>query len=180
MAVLVEAISVIIRADALRDKFPGGLDAFMTILPNRTFCFDGELARIGFMTPQDVNTFVVQLEQAGLVYMREGKTVDLSVVDQHQGPFMPGDWLQFGHVNINGTGGRVAACRLAGSQSHVINFPDDWKFEGSLSDSGHFVPNQDIGKNLEFLRSENGVDVYLNKTTGKEVYTGRTDRRNTG
>jgi len=24
------------------------------------------------------------------------------------------------------------------------------------------------------------VDVYLDKTTGKEVYIGRTDRRNTG
>ncbi len=180
MAVLVEAISVIIRVDALREKFPGGLDAFLTIIPNRTFCFDGELARVGFMTPQDVHTFVTRLEQAGLEFMREGKTVDFAVVDQLQGPTAPGDWLEFGHVTINGMGCRVAACRLAGSQSHIINYPDEWKFEGSLSDSGRFAANEDVDKYLEYLRTENGVDVYRDKTTGKQVYIGRTGRRNLG
>jgi len=180
MAVLIEAISVIIRADALREKFPGGLDAFMTIIPNRTFCFDGELARVGFMTPQDVNTFVTQLEQAGLEFVHAGKTVDFAVVDQHQGLTAPCDWLEFGRVAVNAKGDKITACLLATGQATKIHIPEGWKFEGSLSDSGHFVPNQDIDKNLEYLRSENGVDVYLDKTTGKEVYIGRTDRRNTG
>jgi hypothetical protein len=31
-----------------------------------------------------------------------------------------------------------------------------------------------VDKSLEFLRREDGLDVYFNKLTGKEVYIGRT------
>jgi hypothetical protein len=70
--------------------------------------------------------------------------------------------------------GKVAACRLAGSQSTQIFTPDGWKYEGSLSASHGFVPNESIKKDLEYLRTENGIDVYLDKTSGREVYVGRT------
>ena len=39
-----------------------------------------------------------------------------------------------------------------------------------------FVPNEHMGKSLKYLRHENGIDVYLNKVTGKEVYIGRTGK----
>ena len=54
MAVLVEAISVIVRAAAIHQKYPGGWEAFKRIIPNQTLCADNELVRIGFMTPDDV------------------------------------------------------------------------------------------------------------------------------
>jgi hypothetical protein len=44
----------------------------------------------------------------------------------------------------------------------------------SLNRTFGFVPNGELEKSLEFLRHENGSDVFLNKLTGKEVYTGRT------
>ena len=50
MAVLIEAYSVIIRVHAIREKYFGGVKAFMSDIPNSTFCTDGSLARAGFMS----------------------------------------------------------------------------------------------------------------------------------
>ena len=175
MAVLVEGISIVIRIDALLKKYPGGWNAFVAAVPNKTLCSDNEIARVGFMTPQDVRAFVTQLEQSGLEFLRSENPVDLAVVDQLQGPIRPCDWLEFGHVNI-GPAAKVAACRLIGSQTMELATPNGWKYDGSLSASHGFVPNEDVPKNLEFLRHENGVDVYLDKTSGKEVYIGRTSK----
>ena len=174
MAVLIEAISVVIRTEALLKKYPGGWNAFLTIVPNKTICSDNELTRVGFMTPQDVGAFINKLQQAGLEFLRSENAVDLAVVDQLRGPTTPCDWLEFGHINMSSNGNKVATCRLAGSQSIQIATPNGWKYEGSLSASHGFVSNEDAHKNLEFLRNENGVDVFLDKTSGKEVYVGRT------
>lgn len=54
MAVLVEAISVIIRRNAIVERFVGGWDAFQQTIPNGTFCKDDDLVRVGFMTPNDI------------------------------------------------------------------------------------------------------------------------------
>ena len=61
MAVLVEGISVLIRKDAVRNKMIGGEDRLRLLIPNATYCDDGELARVGFMTPTDVRAFVEEL-----------------------------------------------------------------------------------------------------------------------
>lgn len=172
MAVLIEAISVVVRTDVLFEKYPGGWNAFKKIVPNDTLCCDNELARVGFMAPMDVRAFVERLQQAGLVFVNSGKAVDLAVVDQLQGPTVPCDWLEFGHINMGV--GEVAACRLAGSQTMQVFTPDGWEYEGSVSASQGFVSNENVNKDLKYLRTENGVDVYLNKITGKEVYIGRT------
>ena len=50
MPVLLEALSVVIRAEALLTRFHGGWDAFVQGVPNRTLCADGFLARVGFLT----------------------------------------------------------------------------------------------------------------------------------
>jgi len=63
MSVLVEAISVIVRISTLRDKYPSGVDAYRALCPNRTYCADEPLTRIGFMVPDDVRGFVKILER---------------------------------------------------------------------------------------------------------------------
>ena len=50
-------------------------------MPTRTLCADGSLARVGFMSPADTKIYVDGLEQKGLTYLRDGKAVDLVVVD---------------------------------------------------------------------------------------------------
>jgi len=174
MAVLIEGISVIIRVEALLDKFAGGRDAFMRIVPNQTLCVDDEIIRVGFMTPQDTESFVKRLEDAGLEFLRDGEAIDLAVVDQLQGISSKCIWLEFGHVDIGAEGQRVSACNLVGSQLMKVITPPGWKFEGSLSSTHTFIPTEEIEKSMKFLRHEKGLDVYLNLVTGKEMYIGRT------
>ncbi len=174
MAVLIEAISVVIRADVLTEKIPGGWDEFKRLVPNKTLCADNEIVRVGFMVPQDVEAFVDRLETMGLKYLRNGKAVDIAVVDQVRGPTAKCEWLEFGRVNIVDSETEVSTCRLVGSKSSEVVTPPGWIFEKSLSSTFGFVPTDQVGTELKFLRHENGLDVYLNSITGKEVYIGRT------
>lgn len=173
MTVLIEGISVIIRADSLSSTFPGGWKGFEAMAPNRTLCADNEIVRVGFMTPQDVEAFLTTLQKTGLIFLRNGKAVDIAVVDQTRGPTTQCDWLEYGHVDIGPNGESVAACRMAGSQNNQVVCPPDWKFEGSLSASHSFVQTEDTERKLKFLRHEDGVDVYRDLESGKEVYVGR-------
>jgi hypothetical protein len=171
MPVLIEAISVVIRADVLRERYPGGWESLRSAAPNETLCADGELVRTGFMSPSEVEAFVNSLQKYDLIYQKGGKVRDLVVVDQTRGPLAACDWIEFGHVNFdNDPTKRVAACRKTGSPSKQVITPQGWTFECSLSSSFGFA-RQDT---LKFLRREGGLDVYLNELTGREVFVGRT------
>jgi hypothetical protein len=91
MAVLVEAITVVIRRDALDAKFPGGFTAFKQQAPflvsRDTLVTDGELVGISFMIPADVQCFCDDMGRIG--FSSPGEPVDLVVVDQHAGPTVP-------------------------------------------------------------------------------------------
>lgn len=173
MAVLIEAISVVIRADALLKKYPGGWSAFEKAIPNQTLCADGEIVRVGFMTPVDVESYIKSLQRAGLEFLCDGRAIEIAVVDQMRGPTSQCDWLEFGHMNLGGIGPRIAACRLVGSSVLEVVMPPEWKHKDSLSSSFGFVRLEYAKKGLSYLRHENGLDVYLSSVTGEEVYVGR-------
>ncbi|MES0336979.1 MAG: hypothetical protein SFH39_11595 [Candidatus Magnetobacterium sp. LHC-1] len=63
-----------------------GWEGFQRIVPNNTLCFDDDLIRVGFMSPQDVKAFVYQLEELGLTFLQGDKAIDFAVVDQLHGP----------------------------------------------------------------------------------------------
>jgi len=174
MAVLIEAISVVIRADALLKVFHGDWEGFKRIVPNQTLCVDNEIVRVGFMTPDDVKSFIKKLEVIGLTFLRDDQSVDIAVVDQMKGLSARCQWLEFGHVNMTEGGQRVAVCRLVGSDVMQVVTPPEWEYEKSLSSSYGFVPTEHLEKGLKYLRHENGLDVYLNPATEEEVYVGRT------
>jgi hypothetical protein len=173
MAVLVEATSVIIRVQAIHDRYPGGWQAFVQEMPNQTFCSDNEMARIGFMTPDDCKTTVDGLGRHGIIFLKDGKSQDLVVADQLRGFTVACDWADFGRFEI-GPGQTVSAAQLRGTKNRQVFCPDNWKYEGSLSQQFGFAPTGTEHKSLRFLRHERGLDVYLNLVTGKEVYIGRT------
>ena len=174
MAVLIEAISVVIQIDVLHQRYPGGWGAFAGAVPNRTLCADGELARIGFMVPSDVESYVTAFGAQDILYQVQGKARDLVVVDQMRGPMVACDWIEFGHLNLdNDQAKRVAACRKSGSLINHIATPDGWTFGSSLSSSFGFTPSGQECKSLKFLRREQGLEVYLNELTGREVFVGR-------
>ena len=185
MAVLVEAISVIARRDAIDEKYPGGWNAFVDAAPNGTLCFDDQIARVGFMVPEDVEQFVGCLVQSGLTFLVDSKAQDLVVVDQQSGPTTECNWLEFGRIPFKNSGGTVSACwffdvprTISGMYMPIepMNFatPLGWQFEGSLSDRFCFVPTGEENERLQFLRTEDMVDVFLDRETGNEVFVSRT------
>lgn len=175
MAVLIEAISVVIRRSRIVEVWRGGWDGFAADCPNQTLCADPDLARVGFMNPDDVARYVDDLQRRGLVFQRGNEAVDIVVVDQMSGPTTSCNWVEFGRIEIDGH--PVYACRLVGSDEHVVVTPSGWRYEESLSATFGFVPTGLEDKSLRFLRHEDGADIYLNLLTGKEVVVGRTKSR---
>ena len=184
MAILIEAISVVVRRDSIEAKYRGGWRAFLDDVPNSTLCADDEIACVAFMAPEDVGAFVTHLEENRLRFLEGGRPVDLAVADQQHGLTTPCDWLRFAKFKFENRG-QVSVCWLfegpslgAGipirSTSLNLATPAGWSYEGSLSQSVVFVPTGQENERVKFLRSENGVEVYLDLDTGKEVFVGRT------
>jgi len=181
MAVLVEGISVIIRRDAIERAYKSGWKEFLDDVPNAALCADDELARVGFMDPDSVKLFVDRLCARGITFVSDDKCIDIAVVDQLAGPTLPCDWLEFAQLDYDGNGGQVSACWLfedsrIGAGIHMtgtslqVATPEGWDFENSLSAKHTFVPNEAVEGRLEYLRTEDGVDVYRDMETGKEVF----------
>jgi hypothetical protein len=163
----------------------GGWETFVEEAPNNTLCTDGALARVGFMTPVDVEEFMMFLAMGGLTFIDGGRAIDVAVVDQMRGPTMPVDWLEFAHIPYGDNGGKVAACWLfegprvaAGvhmpSMTLNLAVPDGWRHEESLSANFQFVPMEEAEERLQFRRHDNGVDVYVDRATEKKAFVGRT------
>ena len=181
MAVLAEAISVIVRRDAIDRVYPSGWAGFLDDVPNASLCTDGELARVGFLQPPEVKKFLDALSSRGLVVEAEDKFIDVAVVDQQRGPTLPCDWLEFGRFPIGEEGGKAAMCWLfedpriaAGYHMKGLEMdlatPPGWEYEGSLSAEFTFISNEEMEERLTYLRTEDGSDVYLDAETGKEVF----------
>ena len=167
MAVLIEAISVVVRRDAIQRCFPGGWEEFSRTPPNQTYCTDHSLARIGFMNPADVGAYVTMLERNGLTFQDAGQSVDLAVVDQRHGPTVPARWLTMGKVEIEGHD--VSIAWLGEEYDGGVAVPCGWVPKNCIQ----YVDPGDMDDRVKFLRREKGIDVYLDLRTGKELYTGR-------
>lgn len=122
-----------------------------------TFCADEAIARIGFMNPSDVESYVKKLESLGFMFLVDGEAQEIAVADQLHGLTAPCEWLEFGHVGLDGDSKRCAACRLKGSGSTVLITPEGWEYERSLSQTFGFVPSGQEDKSLKFLRHEGGL-----------------------
>ena len=174
MAVLIEAISVVIKRSSIDKKFPGGWDAFVQEVPNQTLCTDGKLVRVGFMTPDDVGQYVKSLESNGIYYLKNDEACDLVVADMLKGFPVKCDWAKYSEVPFGDDNLRkIKICQGVEDDDETIFFPDGWEFENSISfnESSAFIPDEEIEERLDFLKkAENGVNVYLDKKTGKEIF----------
>ena len=185
MAVLIEAISVVIRRDRIDKLFPGGWGGFVSAVPNNTLCADDEIARVGFMSPQDTEAFIKRLERGGFKFLDRGKPIDIAVVDQQRGPTIECGWLEFGKLPFGDSVGKVSACwffegprvaaglHMRGTSMNIAT-PPGWEYEGSISQKVGFVPTGEEAKRLKLLRVEDGMEVFLDLATGKEVFVART------
>lgn len=128
MAVVIEVLSLVLRVDRIAQLFPGGWLAFEDqVRAHPSYCNDGELARLAFLTPGDVDALAGDLRAAGL------RVEDMAVVDQDTGPVTPPEWLEFYHVDLS-TGGPkrpVPVVRVKGSTQTRTVFPRGWSWETS-------------------------------------------------
>ena len=183
MAVLIEAISVVVRRDAVVRSFRGGWEAFRVIIPNNTFCADAEISRIGFMEPNAARNFIERLEFGGLTFVEDGEAKDLAVVDQQRGPTVDCRWLEFSRFSM-GNSGYALACWMwdkprKGYGVHTsgkridLHTPPGWRYEGSLSQNFTFVPSEERNERLKFLRREGNLDVFQDNQTGEILFLPR-------
>jgi hypothetical protein len=174
VAVLIEANSVVVRADRLLAALENDWEGFKRTVPNKTQCADGELVRVGFMVPDDAYAYIRHLESLGCRYNTNGNVTDIAFIEQARGLLGQCDWAEYGHINLGQhKNQRVAACRLLGSKIGTITLPDGWEFEKSLSGSYGCVLNENMDKSLTFLRRDDGLDLYWNALSCAEVYIGR-------
>jgi tetratricopeptide (TPR) repeat protein len=164
MAVLIEGFSVVVRNSTLDARYPGGVEGYRRDCPNDSFCADECLSRVGFMVPGDAQVFVAQLAEKGLTPSRRGAAEDVALVSQADGPLLPCAWLELGRW------GQAVIAWLAGTDRGDLHAPAGWNPERRLQQ----MSPEEIKQRLEFLRSEGHVDVYRDKTTGQELYVGRT------
>lgn len=132
MAVLIEAISVVIRMDRLTPF--GSWEAFRNIVPNTTLCADTELVRVGFTSPAEVRKFVEVLESYGLKFSETGPAEDIVICDQQKGFTTHCAWAEFGFIDLdNDPKKRTAAARLSDSSVNTIATPIGWSWDQSLT-----------------------------------------------
>lgn len=176
MSVLVEAISVIVRKDAITAKYPGGVAAFRADVPNDTFCDDGQIIRVGFMSPEDVQGYIEGLGLAGLTYLSGGMSIDLTVADQQRGLMARCDWAECFRVPIfSDDGPRVTICAFEGKLDGSVELPDGWAYEDSLYAGSMFI-HSDASDTAELVSRRNNLETWRTPLSRKTFYRGRTGR----
>ena len=169
MAVLAEAISVIVRVDVIDDAIPGGMAGYRAMVPNGSFCTDGRLVRVGFAAPPDVGAFYEHLRQFGLRLDDDERFLDIAIVDQYEGPTFPCPWLRF-ERHAEG----YSSVRLVDEPlSQPVAAPEGWTPENSAKLK--FTPTEDANEHFIGMGSENGAETVLDTRTGQFVYVARAE-----
>ena len=182
MSVLAEALSVIVLCSSIEKKVRGGWSTFMAIVPNNTLCTDQEIARVGFMTAYDVHVFIGELEKLGLIYLENEVSVDDCVFDQFTGPWATVMWLMGGPATYDEVGGEITICALDKAGQFVLPafyelaLPANWKYAQSMSSIRTNLSVDEFSERMKYIRTDNGMEVYLDDVDKTEVYIGRTSK----
>ena len=156
MAVLVEAISVIVRMDRL--DAVGTWDDFKALLPNDTLCADTELVRVGFTSPAEARGFVDLLQSHGLRFNESGPAVDIVICDQQRGFTTECRWAEFGLIDLDRDPNKpTASARLTESKVKTMATPIGWTWENSLTREFLFLP---------LLKPQTSSDCFLSHRDG--------------
>jgi hypothetical protein len=163
MAVLAEAFSVVVPVDVINARLSGGLAAYRTMVPNRTYCTDGRLTRVGFFAPPDVRDFVENLQGVGLRLWGDGGFVDIAVIDQHSGPTDTCSWLRF---EKHAEGFSTVRMSDEATLGHIAA-PEGWS--PTQSSSLKFIPSEEAGDRFFEFGEDSGDSVLPATSTGREA-----------
>ena len=178
MAVLVEAISVVVRLETIAEKYPGSVNQYIADCPNGTLCMDDDIVRVGFMYPDDAYAFIENLEHLGFRYIVDEQFDEIAMVDQIDGIVLPCDWLEYLKLVLFKGDIRVRICKSKGKPPGDVVFPPGWNYETSLSKHTFTLDRESEEARMVFLRHEDGIDYYLDVLTGQEHWIERTIRQN--
>ena len=158
MAVLAEMYSVVVRVATLAADYPGGVEAYEADCPNATFCSDGEVCRVGFMSWADTESFLRSLQRFNIA----PETGMVAVIREDKGPLQANEWLEF--HRIDGT----PMARLAESTVEFFVAPPGWK-------PGHrnVLMTEAELRQRELIASKGGVESYRDPSTGEVLHVGR-------
>ena len=117
MTVMIEFVNVLVPVSRINEIYPGGIEAYERDAPNRSFDCDGELARIGFMSPADADSFIRELEKCGFRTTQD--EADIAVVDMIMGTFCP--WIEV----VREEGSMIQGARLI--EEKLPDPPEPWE-----------------------------------------------------
>lgn len=177
MSVLVEGYSVIIQAQEIEAKWHGGLKQFAKEVPNKTLCLDGSLVRVGFMVYADAINYSKSLEKNHIMEASNEEAQGYVFISQLEGPKTKPGWLEIDYLEKAADPSvKVLTCRLTGDTEPGLSAPIGWKYEGSLSEKPNYITNEEAEQRLERIRRRDGLEVYYDKKTRKQVFVGRTGK----
>lgn len=159
MAVLAEMYSVVVRVTTLNGNYPGGVDGYEDNCPNRTFCSDGEVCRVGFMAWADAQALLQSLQRFGIT----PQTGEVAIIREDKGLLQASDWLEFHRVDGTPMG------RLVDSRVQFFAAPHGWA-------PGHrnLLMTETELRERELVADKNGVASYQDSSTGEVLHVGRT------
>jgi len=160
MSVLAEALSVLARNTVLEKRYPGGVEGFARDCPNASFCSDGRISRVGFLSPRDTRFFLGVLEACGLQWSDAARLPEVAIVDQNLGLLHPCLWLEFGQARDG-----IPMCWDAAHRPGRLIVPLDWRPE--QSDGIEPAADVPFTRLMRFLRTEDRLDWYQNRRTGE-------------
>jgi hypothetical protein len=170
MAVVIEAYNLVIRNAAVESRFPEGMIAFEADCPNRTFCTDGLICRIGFTALPDLFAYVAHLQPYGFIVPGPEGSPEMAIVDAQTGLHFPCEWLVLEEIPYAGDSLTVALVPGTDPSSWVA--PEGWRLR-SFSERMERIHLDD----LEYVGivPDSMVQVHVHRKTGEIIYAGRAD-----
>lgn len=131
MSVLVEGHSIVARVDAIERAWPGGVAALAARVPNRSFCADPYLVRVGFLEAREAAAYAVALRQSGL--SPQGPAGRDVFVEVRQGePCEPCGWLDVAVLELDARRCLTLASRR-GKPNVGMAVPLGWEWHDSVT-----------------------------------------------
>ena len=177
MAVLVEAITVLVRNSALQQRFPGGPAAYPLNCPNGTQRSDGKISAVTFMVMEDARRYTAALAKYGLSEPWSSGSSEVAVVAQGDGLLTTCDWLRVDLRTFVDQDGKVFGATIAWlPDEEPLTFA---AFSGWRPGSIQRLTKEAFEQNYEVLRTDRRPDsagtvvVYRHRETGQMLYVGR-------
>lgn len=168
MSVLVEALCLVVPQHVLSAAFPGGGEAFAQALitldrpPRFVVSGDAHLLSASFLDADHLEPAAALLEAHGLVDVdeEEQQVVDFAYVDQHDGPLVPCNWLEWAQHEDGFT-----SAWMTGAEPGEMAVPEGWSPDQSRQLTRSDVRDE-AGRCLR-IAVEGDLETWVDFTTGR-------------